>query len=125
MTKLSEIVKVKISKDPLLTFDREVIATEFYVNDNQIDLVTFAYYFKDDEPISVQRIKPLMVKLSAQNSTLVNPQTGGTVEDGESEEDCTMGEYDYLTMVADNPLNIFDLMKSVIARADARGRYNK
>lgn len=125
MAKLSEIVKVNISKDPLLGFDREVIATEFYVNDSQIDLVTIANYSKNSEEVKTERIKPFTVKLSAQNSTKVNPNTGGTVEDGEAVEDCTMGEYDYLTMVADNPLNIFDLMKSVISRADARGRYNK
>lgn len=125
MAKLSEIVKVNISKDPILGFDREVKATEFYVNDGQIDLATVATYKDNGQEVKVERLKPFFVKLSAQNSTKVNPNTGGTVEDGENAENCTIGEYDYLTMVADNPLNIFDLMKSVIARADVRGRYNK
>lgn len=125
MANLSEIVKVNISTDPLLGFDREVVATEFYVSNNVINLVTVASYLDGGKPVKTERLKPFTVILSAQNSTLVNPQTGNTVEDGEDAEDCTMGEYDYLTMVADNPLNIFDLMKAVIAKADTRGRYNK
>ena len=125
MANLSEIVKVNISTDPLLGFDREVIATEFYVSNNVINLVTIASYLDNKVPVKTERLKPFTVILSAQNSTLVNPANGNTVEDGEAVEDCTMGEYDYLTMVANNPLNIFDLMKAVVAKADTRGRYNK
>jgi len=118
-------VQVQISNDPITGLKRITTVSEFYVNLTEVTLVTETrHYDSEDKEVVTKAIKPFTVILKAKNSTLVNPATGGTVEDGEDEADCTMGEYDYLVAVANNPINIFDVMRGTILKSDLRGRYN-
>lgn len=118
-------VEVTISNDPITGLKRKVKVKEFYVNLSSVTLSTETKFFDDqDNEIESKSVKPFNVQLIAVNSTLVNPNNGNTVEDGEDAEDCTMGEYDYLVMVANNPINIFDIMEATILKADTRNRFD-
>lgn len=115
-----------ISKDPLLNLDRKakVLKFEWDTRSEEIKLSTVVSFYKAGVLIEDKRTPPYAIELIAVNSTLVNPSTGGTVEDGELEEDCTMGEYNYLVAVANNNINIFDIMRATIAKSDARKRFD-
>jgi hypothetical protein len=118
-------VQVQISNDPVTGLKRVTTVKEFYVNLTSVTLATETKSFDaNDVEVVTKSIKPFNVNLVAVNSTLVNPANGNTVEDGEDAEDCTMGEYDYLVAVADNPINIFDVMRATILKSDSRGRFN-
>lgn len=115
-----------ISKDPLLNLDRKakVLKFEWDTRSKEIKLSTVVSFYKGGVLIEDKRTSPYAIELIAVNSTLVNPNTGNTVEDGEKPEDCTMGEYDYLVAVANNNINIFDIMRATIAKSDARKRFD-
>lgn len=118
-----------ISVDPKINLKRKAQVIEFNWNPKleQIALVTEVTFYENDgtTKIVADRLKPYVVKLLAVNSTLVNPANGATVEDGELEANCTLGEYDFLVGVANTNTNIFNIMKATIATADTRGRFNK
>lgn len=117
-------VVVDISVDPISGFSRKVSVEEFYVSLNKVQLVTKCSFYDGATPVTAERYKPYTIVLTAENSTMVNPVNGNSVEDGEAEEDCTQGEYDYFNDLADSPINIFDIMAATITKADTRGRYN-
>ncbi len=118
-------VVVQISNDPITGLKRVTTVKEFYVNLSSVTLSTETKSFNaQDVEVVSKSVNPFGVNLVATNSTLVNPANGNTVEDGEDAEDCTLGEYDYLVAVADNPINIFDVMRATILKSDSRGRFN-
>lgn len=122
------IINETISDDPILELQRKARVKEFVWSPDNIKSIVLCVevtFLKNGQVINDSRIKTYSVNLRALNSTLVNPVNGNSVEDGENAEDCTIGEYDYLCNIANGNINIFDIMKATIAKADARGRFNQ
>lgn len=92
-----------------------------YINCN----IQFGNYSGDIfQPLELRIYPDYSIVLTIDNTTLVNPLTGEQIADGENEENCTLGEYDFFINSLNNniPLNI--LLESGINRSILRGRHN-
>jgi len=115
-----------ISQDSAVSLTRKAKVHEFVwkPSEGYIKLITVVSFYDINGNV-VERFAPYFVPLTALNSTLVNPSNGNSVEDGENQVNCTVGEYDYLCQVANTNINIFNIMKATIAKADSRQRFDK
>jgi len=92
--------------------------------------VTFGEYVINEEkieeflPLNLQMYPNYKITLVMDNSTLVNPANGNQVIDGESIEDCIMGEYDFFIMCLNNNVSLATVLESGINRSILRGRHN-
>lgn len=75
------------------------------------------------QPLNLKQLSSYKLVLIIDNTTLVNPLTGGLVADGENEEDCTLGEYDFFVSSL-NKVPLATLLELGINRTIARGRHN-
>lgn len=86
---------------------------------------TVFYFDESDEQILTQGIKPYYRELIA-TDTLVNPSNGAILTQEQIlQDDPSMQEYDfYVTVIAESPVIVSDLIESVIQLRDSEGKFN-
>jgi hypothetical protein len=67
-----------------------------------------------------------ITELTANNTTMVNPQTGDIVTAGENGEypEGSIGEFDFLSGAIQAGANLFTLQNEYITKRDNDGRFN-
>jgi len=125
---MKQEVKVLISKDPLLKFDREVTVTGFHWNplSKQIT-VSVIINFLDETKLKItnKRISPYNEVLVADDTTYVDSNGNILPEDHLFEEkEEKISEYSFFISLAQGKIDMFELIEGSILNADARGRFN-
>lgn len=75
-------------------------------------------------PLNLPLYPNYKIMLKIENTTLVNPKTGGQQIDGELKEDCTMGEYDFFIAMMNSNVHFSTILENGINRSILRGRHN-
>lgn len=109
---------VSISADPISGLKRQVILDKFSWNQSAKTIVlncTCKYLDNTDNFLNKKRLPDYGVDLKAANDVFVDKNTGEFVN---SDDINAIGEYDYFIGVANNPINIFQMIFSIIKLRD-------
>jgi len=119
---------VNISKSPITGLNRVVDINSFnwIISDDKIILDTVCYNIKDEKLFTSKEVNEFVVKLVADNSTMVDPKTGAIVDPDENGNypDGLMGQYDFMKMLSKIPVLMEEMLINYVLIADSRGRYN-
>lgn len=89
--------------------------------EKQVTLDCWICYTQDGERINSKRFAPYTVQLKATMDTFVDPRTGQIVEQG---TEGSMSEYDFFVAMANNNINIFQVILNTVLLRDSQGRFN-
>lgn len=113
---------IVISDCPITNYGRIVRVSQIWDPFNkEVLLNCWVCYTENGERINSKRFLPYTVQLKAMNSTLVDPLTGNFVND---EFVGAIGEYDYFVSIANNNINIFQIILATVLLRDSQSRFN-
>jgi hypothetical protein len=106
----------------ILNIDWAIIDNRAYIH----CVIEFGNYNESNEftPLNLRLYSNYKIMLKIENTTLVNPITGGQEIDGELAENCTMGEYDFFIDMMNSNVHLSTILENGINRIILRGRHN-
>ncbi len=132
MTQLERFIQngeIEISTNPITGVRRLAVLQggfHWYQNAKQIILnYTVFYLYANGERYNLESMRPYEVPLMADSTIKVDAQ-GNKVEPSETPEyEALPTEYDFLVAIANNEVNIFQVMLNTTLLRDYQGKFNR
>jgi hypothetical protein len=118
---------VNISNCPISGLERKITHKDLFIYENRECVILDCYisHFKDGERIELAAIKSYIKQLNANNSVIVNKQTGVSATEEDIANDMTCGQYDFFKYIVENvPVVINTMILSYIDSNDIKGSFN-
>lgn len=111
-----------ISDCPITKYGRIArVVLEWNPMTKEVKLNCWVCYTQNSERINLKRFAPYSVQLKATMDTFVNPSTGEIVDPLEPN---AIPEYIFFVAMANNNINIFQVILNTVLIRDSQGRFN-
>jgi hypothetical protein len=113
---------IVISDCPVTNYGRIArVVQEWNPMTKEVKLNCWVCYMQNGERINSKRFTPYNVILKATKDTFVNANTGEFVDSSVAD---AIPEYDFFVAMANNNINIFQVILNTVLLRDSQGRFN-